>query len=985
MRPRAQRLLAYLLLHRNGAFFRRNLAFTLWPDTSEEESLGILRRALSDLRASLPGGEDYLKITREKIGWNSNASFWLDIEEFDKQIQRNEHGSLLNAVNLYSGELLREMDEDWIQPERERYRQMQFNALRQLTAHHQARQDYAAAMDFTRRALFLEPFSESVYQDRMRLHFLAGDRAAALAEYERLQSMLENELGVEPMEDTRALADAIMRGESVSLKSSQPSAVSIPPRLVGREAETNKLLGLWDEAKQTHGSLAIISGEAGIGKSHLIRTVAHQVAQLGGLPLIGYCYEFENTLPYQPIVDALRSVSASLQGLNLSNVHRAALARLLPDIFDSNEAAKFQLTPEELRVQLFEALLQAFILLSKTQPILLLLEDMHWASEIVLDWFTFIAPRISDNRFLILATYRTDEVAAQHALPRLVRRFEREGVVTSITLERLSREANREWVAHLSGLDAGDADEVADRLFTETGGNPFFLGEIVQGMLETGQIQLENGKWAGSFVRRGGDADVPLPDSLRATILARTGRLSEMALSFLQAAATAGRTFHYDIVSQAGGWNQETSLNALEELRARGFIRESDVRYMFVFAHHLLCEAIYADLTSPRRAFWHLNLAKSIQARQPEDSAALAHHFVAAGEKEMGIEYSRKAAQRAEALYAYEEASRYLRIALDLMAGKDDRGIRIALLESLGDNDRLALQSLEAISAYQSALELIQAGGDTDKIAQTRLYRKIFQTVVSLWENARAETSSAANKVSMTLRPKVDELIRSLQNSPPHLETINLLRALTMDAIIFHFHEDNNQAFQFASAAVDMAKNLRSPVIMSTALTTLATVYGARGMMRERLEVALQAMQLGRGSGFDDPQEFIQVLIGAGSALVAVGEYSRAISYFKEAEEIARQIRAIHDQIRALSLLHLCLFRLDRWDEMLKVEEARRVLQGIYPSWRLGAPCFAIGLSSAVHAMRGDQESSKKLKDESLSIMLSVVGSLENFRRSHHY
>lgn len=155
--------------------------------------------------------------------------------------------------------------------------------------------------------------------------------------------------------------------------------------------------------------------------------------------------------------------------------------------------------------------------------------------------------------------------------------------------------------------------------------------------------------------------------------------------------------------------------------------------------------------------------------------------------------------------------------------------------------------------------------------------------------------------------------------------------------------------------------------------------------MRERLEVALQAMQLGRGSGFDDPQEFIQVLIGAGSALVAVGEYSRAISYFKEAEEIARQIRAIHDQIRALSLLHLCLFRLDRWDEMLKVEEARRVLQGIYPSWRLGAPCFAIGLSSAVHAMRGDQESSKKLKDESLSIMLSVVGSLENFRRSHHY
>jgi DNA-binding SARP family transcriptional activator len=284
LRPRAQRLLVYLLLHRATSLPRKNLAFTLWPDMSEDESLGTLRRALSDLRAALPDDDDYLLVTRDRVGWNAKAPHTLDVDEYEKQIQRAEAENLQKALDLYTGELLRDMDEEWLSSERERYRQMQFDALRQLTAHHQARQEYSTALELARRALVLDPYSELVYQDRMRIHFLAGNRAAAVAEYERLQSMLENELGVEPMEDTRTLADAIMRGEALSDGVVDTVAiVQIPPRLVGREAETNKLLGLWDEAKQSHGNLAIISGEAGIGKSHLIRAFAHQVAQKGGL------------------------------------------------------------------------------------------------------------------------------------------------------------------------------------------------------------------------------------------------------------------------------------------------------------------------------------------------------------------------------------------------------------------------------------------------------------------------------------------------------------------------------------------------------------------------------------------------------------------------------------------------------------------------------------------------------------------------------
>lgn len=651
LRPRARRLLAYLILHRKTSVPRRRIAFTLWPDTSEAESLGMLRRALNDLRARLPDDEEYLNVTRDKIGWNSAAPCWLDVDEFETQVQNAELENLHVVIDLYTGDLLRDMDEEWLLPEREHYRQMQFNALRQLTAHYQARQNYTTALDFTRRALTLEPFSELVYQDRMRLRFLAGDRAAALTEYERLQSALINELGVEPMGETRALAESIMRGETLAnAEISRSAALQIPPKLIGRDDEISRLLELWEGASRAQGILAIVSGEAGVGKSHLIRTLAYQVSRRGGLPLIGHCYEFENTLPYQPIAESLRAAAPILQTLPLSPAHRAALARLLPEIIETQEISRLTFSPDDLRAQLFEALLQTFILLSQRQPILLIFEDLHWASESVLDWLTFIAPHLQGRSLMAALTYRTDEIDSAHALPRLARRFERENLATLIVLPRLSRADNRIWVAHLSGLEKTSANRVADRLFSETLGNPFFLQEIVRGMLETGQMRLEKGIWTGSFVQKGEASDIPLPDSLRETILARMRRLSEIARTLLQAAAAAGRTFQYEIVARAGGWAEEPALNALEDLQARGFVREENSPGTFVFTHHLLREAVYADLTTPRRVYWHLHLAKTIQARLPDDSASLAYHFAAAGEREMGIAYSKMAAERAEAI-----------------------------------------------------------------------------------------------------------------------------------------------------------------------------------------------------------------------------------------------------------------------------------------------------------------------------------------------
>lgn len=993
-RPRARRLLAYLLLHRHTPLSRQEIAFKLWLDSPEKEALGTLRRALSELRTTLPEcpGDEWIVEVHDQLRWNLDAPYWLDIEAYEHLVKQADPAALHEAISFYTGDLLAGFDDEWLLAERERLRQIQLNSLRQLVAHHRAIGEVDTMLNLIHRALDLEPLAEAVYRDLIALRYEAGDRAAALAEYERLCTLLRDELGVEPMAETEALRTAIVRGlplPAAEREMATPAPSHLPglPKLFGREVEMDRLSRLWTEAVSGRGRLAIVGGEAGVGKSHLTLSLADDAIQQGGLALVGHSYEFERALPYQAMVEMLRSAANLLRNATLPAVYRVTLARLVPDVLGVADRLVEEaiISPDDLRAQLFEALLQAFLVLARSRPLLLLFEDVHWAAESTLDWLTYIAPRLSASRLLVVITYRTDEVGAERALARLGRRFTHEGTVSTISLKPLSQETNREWVAHLSGLAEPLAVQVADRLFVETMGNPFFLEEIVRGLIEAGQIFASGGRWIGAFVEAAPGAVVLLPESLRETIRARLERLTEMARTFLRVAAVAGRVFEYELVRHAEGWADELALGALEELLARGFIREGEDRGDFTFAHHLVQEAIYADLTPPRRTYFHRRLAEAIQALHPDDFEALAYHFIAAGEPGTAIEYSRRAAQRAEMLYAYEEAVQHLRTALDLLESGEQSELRLTLLEALADNYRLLRQGVDAISTYQAALDLWSSLRQADKIMAVRLHRKIFQTTAGMWGNADFQQFEFAAQVSTALRIKIDALLRSMEDEPPHPEMVRLLKTLAADALITRFPAKWDEAVQYAQAAVVAAEHLDAPIELSSALITLSSIYGAGGLLRERAEVALRALALSHDPRFDDIRERINILIGTGSALIHAGEYAHAVPHLLEAEGLADQIRAVDEQARALSALHQGLFRLDRWDEMFKIEERRRTLQQLYSLERLGATCFAIGLSATVHALRGQFDQAKLLREESYTIMAGISGPPERWRRSHHY
>lgn len=678
---RSQRLLAYLLLRRRAPVAREAAAFTLWPDNTETESLGALRRSLNELRAALPAADgcEWIIAAHGELQWNPDAPYWLDSEEFERGLRQSTPAALHNAINLYTGDLLPELGDEWAVVERERLRQCYFDALAQMAAHHRALGEYETAVDLTRRVLAIEPLAEAAHRDLIALHYLTGDRASALAAYERLCAGLRTELGVEPMAETQDLFEAVADGRPLpALAPRLPGAKTEKkdtPKPIGRETEMAGLAALWESAADGHGRCVVVSGEAGVGKSHLINSLADYAATRGGLALTGHCYEFEHALPYQAVVEMLRSAAAVISLADLPLAHRASLARLAPDVLGAAGGPQMA-ADDESRAQLFEAFLQAFLSLSRSQPLLLLIEDAHWASESTLDWLTYAAPRMAEGRALVVITYRTGEVGAGHALARLQRRFAREGAAVVLPLAPLSPETCREWVARMSGLEEEPASAVADRLFAETAGNPFFLQEVVRRLIEADQIVVARGRWSGSFVEAAPGARVPLPESLRGTISARVARLDEASESFIRAAAVAGRVFEYEVVRRAGRWDEEAALDALEDLLARKFIRpgETDTG-AFAFEHHLVREAIYADLAAPRRSYWHRHIALAIEALRPADDTRLgdlAYQFFHGQEWEKAATYAGRAARQAEGRYADDEAIHYFRQALDALSHLPD-------------------------------------------------------------------------------------------------------------------------------------------------------------------------------------------------------------------------------------------------------------------------------------------------------------------------
>jgi DNA-binding SARP family transcriptional activator len=699
--PRTQSLLAYLVLHRDAPQPRQHLAFLFWPDSSEAQARNNLRQTLHTLRLALPNADAFLQADTNTLRWRPDAPFRLDVAEFERALtladaaESQEHvaglrSALEQAANLYQADLLPGCYDEWIAPERERLRQRFLHVLDRLVQLLEMQHDYSAAISCAWRMIRHDPLNEDAYRCLMRLLALKGDRAGALRVYHACAGVLERELGIAPSPQTTAVYQRLLRPEGAAAATATDTprhVLGATPVLIGRQREWERLHAAWRRSAAGAPSFALLTGEAGLGKSRLAEELVFWASQHGATTVKTRCYAAEGRLSLAPVTDWLRSDGLRRHLARLDRVWLTEVSRLLPEV-----ASEYpDLPPYEpiseygQRQRFFEALARA--VLAAPQPLMLLIDDLQWCDQETLEWLHFLLRFDPAARLLVVGGARTEELSPEHPLRTLLLDLHHTTGVTEIPLQPLDAAET----ARLAALIATRELEVsvAMRLYRETEGNPLFVVETMR----AGFDEPRTGRRAAE-----GDAGEPptdeapsLPPRVRAVIAARLAQLSPAARELAVLAAATGREFRLDVLARASPADEDGIVRALDELWQRRIVREHGTN-TYDFTHDKLREVAYADTSAPQRRLLHRRIAQALEAVHASGldpvSGQIASHYDLAGLAGHAIPYYQRAAEVARRVYANEDAIAFLVRALALLeqlpAGteRDAQELRLLLVLS---------------------------------------------------------------------------------------------------------------------------------------------------------------------------------------------------------------------------------------------------------------------------------------------------------------
>jgi DNA-binding SARP family transcriptional activator/tetratricopeptide (TPR) repeat protein len=720
--PKTVPLLSYLLLHREAPLARERLGAIFWPDDLDDEARGKVRRHLYLISKLLPAPDPrtpWLVVTRATVRWNPEAPLDLDVDRFERASASD--ATLEDAVALYGGDLLDGYYDDFIFALRERLRERYFATLSKLIARWRSGGDYSRALEYLSTLLRADPWREDAVREAMTLRYALGDRAGALAQYETFRARLRAELDVDPMPETTAAYDAVRRnaparvkGDAIGARGPHTDARSkraLP--FVGRDASLERLQRAWDRAARGRGSMLLVGGEAGVGKSRLLAEFAARAEAQGARVIAGTTAAPESQ-PYQSVVEALRDALPLLASAKLDPLWRTVLAELIPELHPGDPIAAPMLPPERAQARLFEAVARAFHALARERPLIALFEDLHWAGTATLALGEYLARRAPSSPALAIATYREEELARGQPLRDALRRLQRDRACELVLLARL----NAEDVATIASSVFGDDARVerAASLYAFSEGNPLFLGEAIR--------HADSGIGASELAR-----------TFDEMVALRLSRLSEGAQFVARAGAISGVGFDVDVLRAATGWAEAQLLEGVDELMEHQLVRESlQSRTDFVFSHQLVQSCVYANVEMSMRRRYHRRIARSLAARVEQHgddvgAESVAEHYRRAEEPALAAEFYLHAARRAARVYAHERAidlgTRGLELATDAdvcyelhlvreasAARRGNRPLQSADLAALRDSGASQGRPEREAEILRREIEYARAGAD---------------------------------------------------------------------------------------------------------------------------------------------------------------------------------------------------------------------------------------------------------------------------------
>jgi len=606
-----------------------------------------------------------------------------------------------------------------------------------------------------------------------------------------------DELGVDPSSETQAYHLEILRSPSLSGPAGAAGGRRpLPPQLrrrdptpfVGRSAQLQRLDALLDAATAGTAQVALVTGDAGIGKTRLAGEFARAAHGRGARVLWGRCDE-ERTVPYQPFVQAFGQLAAHVPDETLRALvdgWAVDLVRLVPGLAHrlGDLPPALSSDPETQRYRLYEGTASVVNTLSRTAPLLVVVDDLHWADQSTLSLLRHIV-RHPEATALVLAAYRDHEVAPEHPLVAVVADLQRDELISHLPLGRLDRADVSILLAERRAI-AGEVHEL-------TGGNPFFIRQLAGHLDETGAPDL---------------ASAGIPENVKDVISRRLARLPTSAQTALRAAAVVGNRFDVRLLGGVIGRTEDEALGDIEHAAAGRLVAEvPGLAGSFAFVHDLMREAVYDQLSGSRRAQMHRRVGEVMEALTDPPVAELARHFTAATDPAVAAKaarYSVQAGAAAHGQLAYREAAAHYDQALRALtlSGEANLGERARIELALGESQARAGDPAAADSFLTAAADARRAA-DAEALAWAAL------DLAGTWR-----WSGAVDRLRVGL---LEEALRAQGPEPTELRA----RLLARLAGELHERPDPERAAALSADAVAVARAAGDPA-------TLAVCLGAR-------------------------------------------------------------------------------------------------------------------------------------------------------------
>jgi len=734
----------------------------------------------------------------------------------------------------------------------------------------------------------------------------------------------------------------------VVVPSPRPTAVR-EIQLIDRVEEMGLLRKAADRAVRGEGGVVFLHGEAGIGKTRLARELGAYARSKGMRVLSGRCpalFRMDGVPPYvlwEEVIKDYLEVCTPEQLFRVIGSYPIEVSKLVPELKQKLRTfpQSFPLSPEHSRDRLFEAVSQFITNISKEAPLLVILDDLQWTDQSSLLLMHYLARGVYKESLLLLGAYRDTYVDKKHPLSPVLTELNRERLLQSVQLKRLSFDDVSEMIERI--LEQDDvAKEFCELVYQKTRGNPFFVEEVIKSLKEEEVIYRDEKKWKIKEILR-----IEFPETVKDVIKARIGRLDDECQRVLTLASFVGKDFTFETLRGVAGVEEEKLLEIIERMFKTGLFKHTIVRGedMCSFADIIVRDVVHEEVNPFRRKKLHGVVGQALEKvyakNIDEHLGELALHFLESGDKEKALAYFLKAGKKAQDMYAHEEAFSYLQHALKLLEEK------VRIIEKLGDLKMWMGEGDACIEYWNKSLTLWNQLGDKKNIA--RLHAKM-ASVFWVWA-ADKEKASEHHRLALEILEKEPESVElaSLYEDITHMlwrtgesteaqpwgqKAFELAERLGDPKVLAGCYNNlgvlSAKSGEFAKAAKYYEQGLKIALennSMGWALTlynNLSELYWTTAEFQKMFETAKEGLELAKTVGALGSLAWIGVLLAGCHA--CMGEIRKAISMLEDILALDRRIKFTAHISYTLWGLGEGYLWLGEWDKSLQyLMEARDI------------------------------------------------------------